>query len=296
MPSEERVLLIVNPISGSLEKADVVDLIENRCKASELKLEVYSTTGENDLQTIVKLLDEYKPTRVLVAGGDGTITMVAQALEGKEAILGILPAGSSNGLATSFNVPADFMEALEVALSSNVARIDGVRINGEISLHLSDLGLNALLVKNFEEGDTRGKMGYAKEVIKTLTEHETFRVRIRTAEEVLETEAVMVVIANAQKYGTGVTINPYGNILDGLFEVVIAKRWDVIELVKLIAGSTEFDPEVVTMFSVTYAEIECLDQEVDFQIDGEYKGQVRKVTAQMVPQLLSIAIPEPQTV
>ncbi|GAB3164972.1 diacylglycerol/lipid kinase family protein [Telluribacter humicola] len=296
MPSEEKVLLIVNPISGNLEKEDIVDLVESHCKTSSRQLEIYTTTGKNDLQSIIRLLDEYKPSRVLVAGGDGTISLAAHALEGREAVMGILPAGSSNGLATSFNVPTDFMEALDVALSSKVARIDGVRINGEISLHLSDLGLNALLVKNFEEGDTRGQLGYAKEVIKTLTEHETFRVRIRTAEEVLETEAVMVVIANAQKYGTGVAINPYGNILDGLFEVVIAKKWDVIELVKLIAGSTEFDPEVVTMFSVTHAEIECLDQEVDFQIDGEYKGQVRKITAQMIPQLLSVAIPEPQTV
>ncbi|HEV7349798.1 diacylglycerol/lipid kinase family protein [Telluribacter sp.] len=289
----EKLLLIVNPISGNLEKEDIVDMIVNRCQMENKELEVYTTTGENDLRAIKTIIDTLQPTRVLVAGGDGTICLAAEALEGRSAILGILPAGSSNGLATSFNVPPDMVEALEVAMSNKVIRMDGVRINGEISLHLSDLGLNALLIKNYEQGDTRGQIGYAMEVFKTLTEHEVFRVRVRAGEEVVESDAIIVIIANARKYGTGVTINPHGSIMDGKFEVVIAKKWDVIELAKLIAGNTEFDPEVVTILSVTQAEIECIEQEVDFQIDGEYKGQVKKVTAHMVPQLLSITIPEP---
>jgi diacylglycerol kinase (ATP) len=293
MPPEKKVLLVVNPISGNLEKTEIVDLIIQRCTATNLTLRVYSTTGEDDLGALRQILDEYQPERVLVAGGDGTIGLAARALEGRRSILGMLPAGSANGLATSFNVPTDFMEALEVALSENVSHIDGVRINGEISLHLSDLGLNALLVKNYEEGDTRGMLGYARETVKTLSEYETFEVRITADGEVLETEAVIVIIANAQKYGTGVNVNPGGNICDGIFEIVIAKRLDVIELAKLITGSTEFDPEVVTILSVTEAEIECLGQEVYFQIDGEYKGTVTRVSARMMPQFLAVAIPEP---
>ena len=150
-------------------------------------MSLYQTTGQNDPQAIGQLVEELQPARVLVVGGDGTITMVAEVLQGRDTVLGIVPAGSANGLATSFGLPAGLDETLDVALGPHVGCIDGVRINGKMSLHLSDLGLNALLVKNYEEGEIRGKLGYAKEVVKTLAEHEIFRVRITTPEQSLET-------------------------------------------------------------------------------------------------------------
>jgi diacylglycerol kinase family enzyme len=39
--------------------------------------------------------------------------------------------------------------------------------------------------------------------------------------EVVECNARMIVIANAQKYGTGVVINPKGLMDDGLFELIV---------------------------------------------------------------------------
>jgi diacylglycerol kinase (ATP) len=84
--------------------------------------------------------------------------------------------------------PAPCDQAMEVAFGEKFQCIDAVSINGEISLHLSDIGLNALLVKNYEDSETRGKMGYAREMLRTLSEHENFQVRITTDKEVIETE------------------------------------------------------------------------------------------------------------
>lgn len=287
----ENVLLVVNPISGDLEKHELVQEVKNKVEELGKSLTTYLTTGENDEQEINTILERLRPQRVLVAGGDGTIVMVAELLRNSSIVLGLLPAGSANGMATDFGIPNDLTSALEIALGETVIKMDAVEINGEISLHLSDLGLNALLVKNYEASDTRGKLGYAKEVVKTLTEHEIFTVRISTGQNIIETEAVIVIIANAKKYGTGVTINPQGDISDGKFEVVIAKKIDVIELAKLLAGSAEFDPEVVTILSVTECLIECLDGEVHFQIDGEYKGPVAQLKATVVPGMVHIAVP-----
>lgn len=288
----ENVLLVVNPISGDLDKEELISEVEKKVEESEKSLTTYLTTGDNDAQHITNILEELKPERVLVAGGDGTIVMVAELLRDSSMILGLLPAGSANGMATDFGIPNDLPIALDIALGNNTIRMDGVEINGDISLHLSDIGLNALLIKNYEEGDTRGKLGYAKEVVRTLSEHEIFTVRISTTQNIIETEAVIVILANAKKYGTGVTINPHGDIADGKFEIVIAKKIDVIELAKVLAGSTEFDPEVVTVLSVTDCKVECLDKEVHFQIDGEYKGLVSQLEARSIPGMVWVAIPE----
>lgn len=292
MPFPKKVLLVVNPIAGDVDKTELIAHLEERSQTQGFDLSVYKTEGENDRQAIERIMQDFKPDRVLVAGGDGTINQIADIIRGYPVTLGLLPLGSANGLATNLGVPTAWQEAVEVALGEHTSCLDGMMINGRLGLHLSDLGLNARLVKNYEEGEVRGKWGYAKEVIRTLSEHDIFRVRITTDTETLETDATMVILANATMYGTGVVVNPKGNLCDGKFEVVVATRFDIIELAKLIAGAEELDPEVVRTFCTTRAEIECLDKKALFQIDGEFIGSVNRVKAHILPHMLQIAVPE----
>jgi len=291
MFSERKVLLVVNPISGDVDKDIVFEKVIETAEAEGYDLRIYSTTGEKDMETVREMVENINPERVLVAGGDGTISLVAQAIHGIDVILGIIPVGSANGLAMDFGVSGSVAQATEIAFGDNFVEIDAVSINGEISLHLSDIGLNALLVKNYENSDVRGKLGYAKEMLKTLSEHENFRVQIKTDQEIIETDALIVIIANAQKYGTGVTINPAGDMSDGFFELVIAKKLDFIETAKILAGNTDFNPEIMQVISVQKAEINCPDKEAHFQIDGEYKGLVRNLEAHIISKYIKVAIP-----
>ncbi len=291
MPSENKILLVINPISGSLDKREFTEMAKAMAVERGQSMNVYETCGENDHQNIRELIQKENYRRVLAGGGDGTITMVAEALSGLDCELGIIPLGSANGLAKSFEIPDDLVSAMDIAFTGEVIAVDAIRLNGEIGLHLSDLGLNALLIKNYESGNMRGKVGYMKEVVKTLTDHEIFPVKITTDSETLETEAVIVIIANAQKYGTGVVINPFGNICDGKFEIVISRKLDFIELARLLAGNTDFDPEVVTMLSASKANIEIQKSDIHFQIDGEYKGRVNSVMAEILPAYIKILVP-----
>lgn len=291
MFSERKVLLVVNPISGDVNKDVIFERVIEKTNEEGYDLRIYSTTGDHDLETIQEMVTNIKPERVLVAGGDGTISLVAETIRQSDIILGIIPAGSANGLSADFGLSGSIDQAMEVAFGEKFICIDAVSINGDISLHLSDIGLNALLVKNYEDSDTRGKMGYAREMLRTLSEHENFEVRITTDKEVIETEALIVIIANAQKYGTGVSINPIGDMSDGFFELVIAKKLDFIETAKILAGNTDFNPEIMQVVSVEKATIECLDKEAHFQIDGEYKGMVKHLEAHIIKGYVRVAIP-----
>ncbi len=55
--------------------------------------------------------------------------------------------------------------------------------------------------------------------------------------------ALMVVLANATKYGTGAVINPEGNLYDGKFEVVIMRRLAFSELIKMWFNPQPFNPK-----------------------------------------------------
>ncbi len=120
---------------------------------------------------------------------------------------------------------------------------DLVKINDdEISLHLSDFGLNARLIKYFDENKLRGMWGYARMVIKVLWRKKLMTALIEADNINLETNAYMIVIANGRKYGTGAIINPEGNLSDGMFEIIILRKFPVLELFKMLLSYKKFNP------------------------------------------------------
>jgi diacylglycerol kinase (ATP) len=54
--------------------------------------------------------------------------------------------------------------------------------------------------------------------------------------------------------GPGVSINPIGDMTDGFFELVIAKKLNFIETAKILAGNTDFNPEIMQVVSVEKAD------------------------------------------
>jgi len=288
---KKTVVMIVNPISGDVDKEEFVAAAEAFAAQENQDFILYETDGENDISNIKKIYETHKPQRMLVAGGDGTIKMVAEALEQHDVILGILPAGSANGLSVDLDLPDSLEENLKIAFHNNFMEMDMICINGKKSLHLSDLGLNAQLVKNYENSSTRGMIGYALQAITTLSEQEEpFTAIITANNQTTECVARMIVIANSQKYGTGVTINPNGVMNDGKFEIVILKNLDLLVFGKIITGNMPVDSDDVEIISTDKAKIE-LNTAVSFQIDGEYIGQEKTLDIYILPRQMKVAIP-----
>lgn len=288
---KKNVVMIVNPIAGNVDKTEMIATAENFARSKDYDFVLYETSGKKDISTIKKLYLQYLPERVIIAGGDGTIKMVAEALENHDVILGILPAGSANGLSVDLNLPTTIEENLEIAFRDNFIDMDMICINGIKSLHLSDLGLNAQLVKNYENSNTRGMLGYALQAITTLSEQEApFKATISANGRTITTMARMVVIANSQKYGTGVTINPNGLMNDGKFEIVVLKNLDLMVFGKIVTGNMPVDSEDVEIISTDSATI-TTNVPVSFQIDGEYIGRKRKLNISILPGQMKVAIP-----
>jgi len=284
-------MLIVNPISGDVDKSELIDATTIFAAKENLNLVIYNTSGASDIENIKVLFQTYNPERIIVAGGDGTIKMVAEAMESHDVIIGILPAGSANGLAVDLNLPTTIEENLEIAFHNDYIEIDMISINGKKSIHLSDLGVNAEMIKNYENSSIRGKWGYAIQTVTTLIDlDEPFRATIKGDFETIKCTARMIVIANSQKYGTGVSINPNGVMDDGKFELVILKNLDLVVLGKIISGNMPVDLEDVEIISTDKAVV-TTNVPVSFQIDGEYCGTETKLNIEILPKQMKVAIP-----
>lgn len=291
MNTQKNYILVVNPISGDVDKTEIIDEAKKFAAKANIHLVIYETTGKKDESEIQKLQEKNNAERIIIAGGDGTIKMVAEAVENHEVILGILPAGSANGLSVDLNLPDSLEENLEIAFNSSYMEMDMISINGKKSLHLSDIGINAELIKNYENSSIRGKLGYALQAINTLAGLKApFQAVIETHLGRIETEARMVVVANSQKYGTGVAINPNGVMNDGKFEIVILKNLDLIVFSKILSGNMPVENGDVEIISTDKAVI-MTDSPASFQIDGEYCGEVTRLEVEILPNQMRVAVP-----
>jgi len=286
------VLLVVNPISGAIDKAEFIDATALFAAKEKLNLIVYTTSGVDDISKIRTLYTLHTPQRIIIVGGDGTIKMVAEATEEHDVILGILPAGSSNGLAVDLDLMKTLEENLEIAFHNDYIELDSIVINDQKCLHLSDLGLNAELVKNYQNSNVRGRWGYFLQAINTLMDlGEPFTVKIVANNHTIECEARMIVIANSKKYGTGVVINPDGVLDDGKFELVILKNLDIVIFGEIIMGNMPLNKEDIEIVSTDKATIKA-NFPVSFQIDGEYCGMETKLVINISPNKIKVAIPD----
>jgi YegS/Rv2252/BmrU family lipid kinase len=119
-------VLFLNQRAGSFSAADESDL---RAKASELGLQVVDVVRSTNTRQIVQSALAEGVKNFVVAGGDGSIHHVLQALVGTEGILGVLPAGTVNHLARDLGLPTDWRQALDVAVRGSISQIDTGRVN-----------------------------------------------------------------------------------------------------------------------------------------------------------------------
>lgn len=287
----KEVLLVVNPIAGSTDKSSVISEVKEKLLSEDKKFHLYSTTGENDREKLISLIEENKIDRVIVAGGDGTINLVAGVIIKRDISLGVISVGSANGLAVNLELPETHSEQIDVALGDHYADLDILSVDGLICLHMSDLGINAELIKNYETSSIRGKFGYLIQSIPTLIQSEfPFQFSISTENYKKDTSAVLVAFANAKKYGTGANVNPEGKPDDGIFEILIFKKLSFSEILKTLRNETDLDPDFVEIIPATRATVTC-QKPVPFQIDGEYIGKKTEIEISILPDKLRVVVP-----
>lgn len=294
MPSASKlnILFILNPASGGKKKINWEAIIRDYFKQLSYQIDFYILSGKDDSSGINYWIEKMAPEKIVVVGGDGTITLVAKQLLGSSIPLAILPGGSANGMAAELNIPKDPASALDIIVNGKEKKCDVLKINeNNICIHLSDLGLNARIVKYFDKNAMRGMWGYARMLIKILVEGKPVNAHIVADNLDRNIPAYMIVIANATKYGTGAVINPDGFIDDGKFELVVVRKISMLGFLKMFLSNKPFNPKTVEIFQTTKAVI-TTKRRTHFQIDGEFMGKMKKVTAEIIPSALTFLVAE----
>jgi diacylglycerol kinase (ATP) len=284
-----KLLFIINPGSGSHD-INLKEVISTHFNAKNTEIDLFELPEDCSLEKIKQRISSSKADRVVAVGGDGTLKLVAECLLNTETPIGIIPAGSANGMAKELGIPTDIELALGILEEGRLQKIHVVKLNDEICIHLSDLGFNAYLVKKFDTLPERGMWGYAKATWHALWNHRRMEVLLKLKDETITSKAAMVAIANATMYGSGLKINPDGKLDDELFEVILVKDYSYLEILKIWITKLPFNPKKIEVFQTAEIKISS-KHKAHFQVDGEYIGSVNTVEASILPAAITVVLP-----
>lgn len=287
-----KLLFVVNPISGGVDKEPFLNKAENICHKYNIDYHIFKTTGKNDSENLRSIVTEYGPDKIASVGGDGTTLFTAIELIDFDIPMGIIPLGSANGMAAELFVNPKPEEALKDIIMSNLtAGLDMVIVNNEYhTIHIGDVGVNAGIVEAYEKDPNRGMATYAKYFIAELQKLEPFEVKVTVNDKVYDEKALMVGICNARKYGTGVPLNLTGNPMDGKFEIVLLQTINMQSLIK--AGLAKFDEkfhdnQVSKVIEAEKATIEFTEPRL-LQLDGEVIGKFEKLNVEVLKSAVKL--------
>ena len=151
--------LIINARAGPGRDTAELQKIKEHVRAAGAEPRVHLPRG-GELSELLKNIAREKPARIIVGGGDGTMSATASVIADTGIALGVLPLGTLNHFAKDLRIPLDPAEAARIAIQGKVAPIDVGEVNGRAFLNNASIGLYPAMVRQRE--NQRRRLGRSK--------------------------------------------------------------------------------------------------------------------------------------
>lgn len=272
------------------------------------------TRGPGDAARIAGEARARGATRLLVAGGDGTLNEVATGLldpSGSASpppalVLGLLPLGSGWDLARSLDLPRTLDAALAVIRDGHTRRIDAGRAacrapdgatRDHVFVNEASAGLSGDTIRIVGRLAKRigARAGFALGAVGAIASHRADEASIEVdGAAVHEGPVSLVVAANGRCFGAGMQVAPDARVDDGLLEVVIVRGLSaprlLVNLPSLFAGTHGAHP-AVSFHAARSVRVVPKGGPMFVDLDGEAMGAL-PLRAEVLPGALTVYAPE----
>jgi YegS/Rv2252/BmrU family lipid kinase len=186
---------------------------------------------------------------VVAAGGDGTVSVVADRLLGSQTALGILPLGSVMNIARSLGLPRDADAAADVIAGGRVVAVDVGEVGRRPFYEAGSVGMNAAMFREASRFDS-GDWSSIPRTLWVALRYRPARMSIDLEDRQVRTRALMVTVSNGPYTGAGMTVAPEARLDDGKFDVRVFRRFSRTQLLRhllsIAFGRYRYAPEVDT--------------------------------------------------
>lgn len=288
-----KVHIIINPASG--QPQTILNKLNDVFHPAGVEWVVSITQKSGDAARFARQAIAQGAEVVGAYGGDGTVMEVAEAVQGGEVPMAILPGGTANLMSVELGIPKDLTKAAQIMIDpeSVIRRIDMGQVGEQRFMLRVGMGFAGEKVKlaDRELKDKWGILAYSIAGLKALKTAPVANYHITVDGDEYQTDGKTCLIDNAGNMGSqGVAPSKTISINDGLLDVIIVRDARVgswIALGKSMRGHE--DQDAVKHWQGQEIKIEC-DPPQDVQGDGEIWGQT-PISAEVLPGVLPILAP-----
>jgi len=232
---------------------------------------------------------------VFVWGGDGMAQRCIDTLAGTDATLAIVPAGTSNLLASNLGIPKAVGKAVDVGLHGRRRRIDVATVNGERFAVMAGAGFDAEMIDGADGRIKRrlGRAAYLWTGAKSLRVR-PFEARIRVDGNRWYTGPASCVLAgNMGSLFGGVEVFADAEPDDGLLDLAVITADDLAQWAGTVGRTIAGHPERSPSFHMTRGrKVKVkLDRKVLYELDGGDRTKAKKLKVRVEPKAVTICVP-----
>lgn len=286
-----RLLVVVNPNAARADVAlpALAEWFDQNCDAT------FVTTRSRDDLAKTLLGDGPRHDRIVIGGGDGTISEAMPHLLALGKPLAVLPLGTANDFARSLGLPLDAFAAARIAVEGRTHKVDAGLVNGRPFLNVASVGV-AAQVSEVQSKDLKRSwrlLSYAISLLRVAVRSRPFRVELTIDGQWSWTGlAYQVSVANGRYHGGGLTVADHAAIDDGVLNVYFVlpgTLWQLIAAVThLKFGLTK--PDILRRRTARHVTIRTRKPH-PINTDGEI-GTHTPAEITLLLQALSVILPQ----
>jgi len=297
--SAEPVHLFLNPTAGRGRAGKREVRILELLGEPGFPVDVHRSRAVGDLEEQVRQCIDGGASRIVVAGGDGSIHEATNGImrAQREAALGIIPSGTGNDFAKASDIPLDWEQATRNLAQrldgDNSSRgIDVGKINDRFFANGAGIGFDAKVTQIARSYRLPiGDLVYLLAIFRGMLDGiATPRMRIASTETIWEGPVTLANIANGPWIGGMFHIAPGARNDDGVFDLLIAapvSRSRILTLLpKLMTGKHMNEKEIVHK-PVSSVVVEC-SEPVPSHLDGEVQPLQKRFEIELLARTLQL--------
>lgn len=297
-PSERRCAVVYNPIKVS---EDLRNAIKQQAMKTGWNDAIWlATPAENPGPAITAEVVSADVDRVIAAGGDGTIRIVADRLAGSGIPMAVVPVGTGNLLARNLDIPLTEPEALAIAFGQHTREVDLVKltVDGMPSEHfavIAGLGVDAMIMEetNPDLKDAIGPGAYFVAAAKALGRTPIHMWITLDDHRPQHRYAMICAIGNVGELAGNLTLIPRASPDDGKLDVYVASPRRLVHWLRVVLRLLTLRPrrdDRVDQWQGRQVEVRLRHPD-PYQLDGDVIGDCRSLRAEVAPKALTVCVP-----
>lgn len=276
-----------------MEKDNITDLIETAFIDSDKECEVRFTSKAGHAISICKEEVEKGVDAIIAVGGDGTVNEITGVLKDTDVPMGIIPAGSGNGLARHLHIPMNVRKAIKVIMDNNIKKIDTAEVNGNLFVSIAGVGFDGMVAMKFAKSKRRGFISYLKIVTEQYPKYKPKKYTIQFEDHCEEVEALFITFNNSDQFGYNTAIAPHASVSDGYLDICIAQKPPIVAI-PVLANLLYWRKIDKSKYIKIYKSKEFIVSSPKarwINIDGEPKKLGKELKVKIHPESLNVIVP-----